>query len=170
MESIVQFLKNFLGIGADELTVLHILIRCIVIYIVGIILVRIGNKRFIGKMTAFDTILAIIIGSLLSRAITDADLLLEILAACVLLILLHRLFSRIASSSDNFGNWIKGNERVVVQDGEILWDALKKSNLSKQDLMQTLRLNARVSDVNKVKVARLERNGDISVILKDNEE
>ncbi|MGI8600820.1 MAG: YetF domain-containing protein [Chitinophagaceae bacterium] len=46
----------------------------------------------------------------------------------------------------------------------------KKSNLSQQDLMQTLRLNARISDVNKVKVARLERNVDISIILKDNEE
>jgi uncharacterized membrane protein YcaP (DUF421 family) len=57
----------------------------------------------------------------------------------------------------------------VVQDGEILWDAMRKSNLSKQDLMQTLRLNARTYDVGKVKIARLERNGDMSIIIKEDD-
>lgn len=169
METIVSFFNSALGIEAEELSTLQILARCIVIYIIGIALVRIGKKRFIGKMTAFDMIIAIIIGSLLSRAITNAGLFLEILAACLLLILLHRLFSLIAAYSDKFGDLIKGHDRVVVQDGKILWDAMRKSNLSKQDLMQTLRLNANVSDVSKVKTARLERNGDMSVILKDDE-
>jgi len=167
MEPLISFGKSILGIGVDELSTLQILARCLAIYIIGIALVRMGNKRFIGKMTAFDTIIAIIIGSLLSRAITETDLFLKILAACLLLILLHRSFSLVASYSDRFGDWIKGHDRIVVQDGEILWDAMHKSNLSRQDLMQTLRLNAQVSEVNKVKTARLERNGDISVILAD---
>jgi len=33
--------------------------------------------------------------------------------------------------------------------------------------MQNLRLNARVEDVQKVKEARLERNGEICIIIKD---
>jgi uncharacterized membrane protein YcaP (DUF421 family) len=167
MEDFIVNYKSVLGIEADELSVLQILTRCIFIYVIGIALVRLGNKRFIGKMTAFDIIIAIIIGSLLSRTITEKDLFFETLAACLLLILVHRLFSLIAAYSDRFGDWIKGHERVVVQDGEILWDALHKSNLSKQDLMQTLRLNARVSDITNVQIARLERNGDISIILKN---
>jgi len=81
MEIILSFFKSMLGIGVDELSIQQILVRCIVIYIIGIALVRFGKKRFIGKMSAFDTILAIIIGSLLSRAITETDLLLQILAA-----------------------------------------------------------------------------------------
>lgn len=160
-------IKSILGLGVDELNLWQLLARCLVIYVLGIMLVRFGKKRFLGKMSAFDTILAIIIGSLLSRAITDADMFLEMLAACLLLILLHRPFSRIAAHSDQFGDYIKGHERVLVKDGEILEEALLKSHLSHQDLMQTIRLNARVSDVSKVKIARLERNGDISVILKD---
>lgn len=169
MESIISFFQTMLGLNVEELSTFQILTRCVVIYVIGIALVRIGNKRFIGKMTAFDTIIAIIIGSLLSRAITDSDMFLKILAACLLLIFLHRLFSLIAVHSDRFGTLIKGNERIVVEDGEILWDALRKSNLSKQDLLQTIRLNAKTSDVSKVKVARLERNGDISIIMKDDE-
>lgn len=160
-------LKAVLGIGAEELSLGHVLARCVVIYLSGIVLVRIGKKRFIGKMTAFDTIIAIIIGSLLSRAITQADQFGKVLAACLLLIGLHRLFSFVAAYSDRFGTWIKGHDRVLVKDGEILWKAMRRSHLSEQDLMQTLRLNGKTADVAKVKTARLERNGDVSVILKD---
>ena len=169
MQSVIETLNFIFGIAADDLSVFQVLARSVVVFIVGIGLVRIGKKRFIGKIAAFDVILAVLIGSLLSRAITEANLFLEILAACFLLIALHRLFSLIAAHSDKFGNLIKGHERIIVQDGEILWKSLQKSNLSKQDLMQTLRLNAQIADVAKIKIARLERNGDISVIMKNEE-
>ncbi len=167
MEAIISFFDRILGLSTEELSILHILTRCIVIYIIGIGLVRLGNKRFVGKMSAFDFILAIIIGSLLSRAITSNNYFLPILAACILLILIHKGFSYASARSDSFGDIIKGSERVIVKDGEILWDAMRRSNLSMQDLMQNLRLNARVDDVKKVKEARMERNGDISIIVKD---
>lgn len=167
MEEIFAFIDRIFGLDADELTIWHVLIRCLFIYIIGIILVRLGNKRFVGKMSAFDIMLAIIIGSMLSRAITSDRQFFSIIAACLLLILLHRSFSKIAAYSDGFGSWIKGSERLIVKDGEILWEEMHKSNLSEKDLMQNLRLNGNVSDVKNVKEARLERNGDISVIKKE---
>src|SRR5690606_7167727 len=167
MEIITSFFEKALGLNVEELSTLHILVRCIFIYLIGIGLVRLGNKRFVGKMSAFDFILAIIIGSLLSRAITSENHFFSLLGASLLLILFHRGFSYVAARSDKFGNLIKGSERVIVKDGEILWDAMRRSNLSRQDLMQNLRLNARVENVEKVKEARLERNGDISIIVKD---
>lgn len=167
MEAITSFFDKALGLSAEELSTLHILARCIFIYVIGIALVRLGNKRFVGKMSAFDFILAIIIGSLLSRAISSSSHFFSLLGASLLLILFHRGFSYIAARSDRFGDLIKGSERVIVKDGEILWKAMRRSNLSRQDLMQNLRLNARVEDVKKVKEARLERNGDISIIIKD---
>lgn len=164
---VVKFYEAAIGAGAETLSIFQILVRSLIIYIIGIALVRIGKKRFLGKFTAFDTILAIIIGSLLSRAITEADYFSELLAACLLLILLHRGFSLLAAHSEYFGDWIKGHDRVVLEDGKVLWNAMKKSNLSEQDLMQNIRLNANITDISKIKIARLERNGDISVILKD---
>ena len=137
------------------------------IYIFGIALVRIANKRFLGKFAAFDTVLAIVIGSLLSRAVTDTDYFLQVLAACLMLVLLHRVFSLAAANSDRFGNWIKGHDRLIIKDGELLRPAMKKSNLSEHDVMQSLRLGANIEDVSKIKKAQLEKNGDISVILKN---
>lgn len=170
MENIISFLDAVFGVTAAEIKTEHMLARSLVVYIVGIALVRIGNKRFVGKMTAFDIIITIVIGSLLSRAITNVDLFLKVLPACLFLILLHRLFSRIAAKSSSFGDLIKGKERIVAKDGVIIARALYKSNLSEQDLIQALRLQARVNDVKKIRIARLERNGEISFILKDDNE
>ncbi len=64
MQSLLGVLKSLVGIGADELSVFQILVRCVLIYVIGIALVRMGKKRFLGKIAAFDTVLAIIIGSL----------------------------------------------------------------------------------------------------------
>lgn len=165
MENVNLYLEQIFGMEAEEVNFLQLIARSIVIYIIGIALVRLGNKRFVGKMTAFDIIIAIIIGSLLSRAITNNDLFFTVLPACLMLILMHRLFAYFASHSDKFGDWIKGNDRVVVENGKILWKAMHKSHLSEQDLMQTLRLNTNTADVEKIKIARLERNGDISFIF-----
>jgi len=167
MQSLLEILKSLVGDGADELSIIHILVRSALIYVVGIALVRIGKKRFLGKIAAFDTVLAIVIGSLLSRAVTEADYFFKLLAACLLLILFHRAFSVIAAYSDKFGNWIKGHDRVILRDGELLRDAMKESDLSEQDVMQSLRLNANTDDVSKIRVARMERNGDISIIMKE---
>lgn len=166
METYLEMFKNLVGIEVKVLSISQILVRCMLVYILGIVLVRMGKKRFLGKIAAFDTVLAIIIGSLLSRAITDTDYFLKIIAASLLLIIMHRTFSLIAAYSDRFGGWIKGHERVILRDGELLHDAMLKSNLSEHDVIQSLRLNAKTEDVSKVHLARIERNGDISVILK----
>ncbi len=76
-------------------------------------------------------------------------------------------FSFIAVHSDRFGNWIKGNERVALKDSELLREVMKKSSLSYQDVMESLRQNAQTEDISKVKTATLERSGEISVILKE---
>lgn len=167
MDAFLEILDTLLGLSTADLTIRHMMARTVVIFILGIVLVRVGKKRFIGKMTAFDMILAITIGSLLSRAITMNDMFLEIIASSIFLVLLHRFFSFLAARSDRFGTLIKGTESILVEDGVIDWKALAKSDLSEKDLLQTIRLNAGISDIRKIKVVRMERNGDISVLLNE---
>lgn len=167
MEEGLNGLRDLFGIDFTELSVLNVLARCIFIYVFGIFLLRVGNKRLLGKMTTFDTILAIVIGSLFSRAITVPGMFIEILLACLVLVLLHRFFAFLASHYHWFGIWIKGHDRIIVKDGEILWDEMKKSNLSERDLIEMLRLNAGTVDISRVQVAHLERNGNISFMLKE---
>lgn len=46
--------------------------------------------------------------------------------------------------------------------------AMRKSHISKKDLEDSLRLKAKITELSQVKVARLESNGEISVIPKKN--
>jgi hypothetical protein len=58
------------GDGDDQLNAAQMALRAVVVYVVTVIIVRLGKKRFMGQGTAFDVILGIMLGSIVSRAIT----------------------------------------------------------------------------------------------------
>ncbi len=157
-------IDELLGLDADELTLMHMAVRAVVVYVAALIMLRLGEKRFLGKNTAFDVILGIIFGSVVSRAITGSSAFFPTLGAGFVLILLHWLFAVLAFHSDWFGTWVKGNARLLVNEGTIDWDAMRKSNISEKDLMSALRTQANIASIDEVQEARLERSGDISVL------
>ena len=59
---------------------------------------------------------------------------------------------------------MKGRPRVLVKDGVRQRDALARGQIGEHDLLEALRLNGRITRVEEVQEARLERNGQISVI------
>jgi uncharacterized membrane protein YcaP (DUF421 family) len=156
--------EDILGLDAEELNVWHMAVRAVVVYISALLMVRIGEKRFLGKNTAFDVILGIIFGSVVSRAITGSSEFFPTLGAGLVLVVLHWLFAVLSFYSDWFGTWVKGSHRLLVENGHIQWDAMRKSHISEKDLMSALRSQANVASLEEVKEARLERSGDISVI------
>lgn len=159
-----EFLQQFLGIGADDLTWYQMAARAFIMYVAALVMVRLGEKRFLGKNTAFDVILGIILGSVASRAINGSAALVATIVAGFVLVGLHWLMAFISFRSDRFGDIVKGSKRLIVEDGAILWDAMRKSNFSNQDLMSQIRTEANVEDVETVKKAYLERSGEVSVI------
>ena len=162
--AIERMLQTALGLGADQLTVPQMLVRTVVVYAFTVLIVRWGEKRFFGKNTAFDLVLSIILGSVISRAINGGARFFPTLLASAGLVGLHRLLAVLAFRSDRLGDWIKGQTRVLVRDGEVDWNSMEESHLTEHDLLGALRLKGQIGDVSKVKVARLERSGDVSVI------
>ena len=59
---------------------------------------------------------------------------------------------------------IKGRSDILVRDGKPLTGTMKSHQISRSDLMEEVRLNGQVSDVEEVQTATLERNGEISVV------
>jgi len=167
LQEIWRNLGELIGAGSDSLTVWQMGLRALIIYIIAILLIKAGDKRFMGRNTAFDMILAIILGSVLSRAVTGNAPFLPTVGASVLLVAFHWLFAVASYYSDWFGTLTKGRASTLVKDGEIQWDNMRKSHISRKDLEMALYSNGRVTDIGKVKVARFERSGDISVIPRD---
>ncbi len=166
---IQPFIDRALGLGLEneDITIAQMSLRAFVVFVLAIIMIRIGNKRFMGKSAALDVLLGIVFGSMVSRAITGNAPFTPTLIASFVLVLLHWLSSAIAFRSQWFGTLVKGHDSALVRDGEIQWDAMKKTHVTEHDLQESLRTNGHPPDVSKVAEARLERNGDISVIMKE---
>ncbi len=104
---------------APELTAWQMALRALIVYIAALAMVRLSDKRFIGKNTAFDVILGIVFGSVVSRAVTGNAPFFQTLVAGLVLVSLHWLFAACAFHSDFFGTLIKGHERTLVEDGKV---------------------------------------------------
>lgn len=158
-----------LGTDRESLNAGHMAVRAAIVFSAAIFLVRVGDTRFMGRNTAFDIILAIILGSVMSRAITGQSPFFPTLVASVVLVGLHWSLAAIAFRSDRFGTAVKGRERQLVEDGALRRDTMSQSHISENDLLQSLRLNASLESPDDVAAAWLERSGDISVITRSSE-
>ncbi|MGC5322344.1 DUF421 domain-containing protein [Micromonospora arida] len=160
----IEFLRSLVGIGADNLNPGQMALRAVLTFVVAVIIVRLGHKRLFGKGTAFDLVVAIMFGSVMSRAITNTLGLLAIWLAGFVLVMLHRLMAALAYRLDWFGPLVKGHPVLLVKDGQADPAALRDAHISRMDLDQALHETGSENDLSRVRLAYLERDGTISVI------
>jgi uncharacterized membrane protein YcaP (DUF421 family) len=160
----MEIINELLGIGSESFTWYQAALRAVIVYAAALAMVRIGEKRFMGKNTAFDVILGVILGSVVSRAINSNERIIPTLLAGFVLVGLHWLMAVISFRSDRLGDLFKGSTRQLVDKGEILWDAMRKSHLSEKDLMGQIRSEGNSEEIASIEKAFLERSGQISVI------
>jgi uncharacterized membrane protein YcaP (DUF421 family) len=139
-------------------------LRTVVIYAFTLALVRMGSKRFLAEATAFDVIIGIMLGSVMSRAINGSAPFIPTLASGLVLVGVHWLLGILSYRINWFGPIVKGNPILLVKDGEIQRKGMRKAGLSRHDLEQALRLQASQTDLSKIKLACMERNGNVSMI------
>lgn len=166
LQTLSEFASSVFGgdVPHQPLEPLQVVARSILAYAVGLMLVRVGKSRFLSGMTPIDVILGFLLGSLLSRCITGTAGLSETFIAASALVAMHWLITRLAYSSHALGNVVKGHAYQLVHDGQIDWDAMRRAHISENDLIELMRLRAGVADVQQVKAAYKERNGEIGII------
>jgi uncharacterized membrane protein YcaP (DUF421 family) len=152
---------------ATELTLPHIALRGLIIFIVGLAIVRIGDRRSLAEKTAFDAIFIVLVGSMLSRAINGTAPFFTTIGAAIALMIIHRACAYGAFKSHWFGKLIKGRALTLVRNGEVDWKAMKQGLVSEHDLEEDLHLDAKTENISDIQTARLERSGDISFIKKE---
>lgn len=147
----------------EDLTLLQVAARAFVVYFAGLVIVRLGKGRMIGRTTSLDIVLVVVLGSLLSRGITGHASLSATGIATAVLVAAHWILASIACHWHGFGNLIKGHCRLLVEDGVMHRRAMLRSEISEHDLLEELRAHG-IEDVAEVKRAYKERSGQISVI------
>ena len=81
-------LQHVLGVNQapTDLDSVGIAIRTAIVYITSLALVRIASRRFLSQSTAFDIVVGIMLGSIMSRAINGSALFLPTIVAGLVLV------------------------------------------------------------------------------------
>lgn len=171
LQTIMDQIQTFLGYERDvgDVNALQMALRTIVIYVVTLVLIRLGSKRFLSQATAFDVIIGIMLGSVMSRAINSSAPLFPTLGAGVVFVGLHWLLSVLAFRVSWFGPIVKGNPVLLIKDGKVQRQGMRETGMSEHDLEQALRMQGQEADPSKVERAYLERGGSVSVIPRQGE-
>jgi uncharacterized membrane protein YcaP (DUF421 family) len=150
----------------EDLTILQMSARAIVMFFISLLLIRLGGMRVVGKRSAFDTIITITMGSVLARGVVGASPFFSTIGAATCMIAINRLLAWGGCAHSAFDGLVKGKALLLYKDGEILWHNMKLAALSKADLVESLRLETKSEDLSRIQKAYLETNGRISFILK----
>lgn len=166
MDTVQNGIRHLLGLGRDigDVNALQMALRTVVIYGFALAIVRLGSKRFLSEATAFDVIVAIMLGSIMSSAINGSAPFFPTIVAGAVLVGIHWLLAFLTARLDWFGPLVKGNRQLLIRDGEIQEEGLRQSGLSRRDLEQHLRLEHNTTDISTIRRAYMERNGKISVV------
>jgi uncharacterized membrane protein YcaP (DUF421 family) len=159
----IDSLQTLVGRDGHDLTAAQMSARAVIIFVYALVLLRLAHKRILGRWSVLDVVLAIIIGSNFSRALTGNAPLGPALVASTVLVGLHTVLVWAAARWEGLGPLVKGRASKLVADGVIDRAALRRHGIGLHDLDEGLR-SAGLDDVGAAKAAYLERNGEISVI------
>lgn len=166
MEIVFEWYSDILELHETRPGYRAMTLRAIVVFISVLLIIRIGSRRFISKLSAFDMLVAIMIGSIGSRAITGNSAFGPSIASIAALVAFHWLFSLVCYWTDDLGLWLKGKACQLVKDGELQRKEMRRSGITRRDLHEALRSQGIAGDVDLIHEAWQERDGSISIIRK----
>ena len=133
-----------------------------------VLLVRVVGLRSFSKMTSFDFVMTVAMGSLVAGGSQSTDWLefVQVFAAMAGLFMTQYGAARLRQSSDAAERLMQNEPILLMREGAFIEAALEQSRVAKSDIYAKLR-EANVLDMAKVRAVILETTGDVSVLHGD---
>lgn len=146
------------------------LIRAFILYILIFFCMRLMGKRQLGELQPTELVITILVSAIAAVPMQDNALPLgNSIVAVLLLVSLEIINTSIGLKSRKWRSFIEGNSIVVIRDGKVDQKQMKRLRFSADDLLDQLRQKD-IFDINDVKYAIIETNGQLSVMLKPEKE
>jgi uncharacterized membrane protein YcaP (DUF421 family) len=142
-------------------------LRGLSVYIFLLIIFRISGKRSLGQVTSFDFVLLLIIAETTQQALLGDDY--SVTNAFLLIGTLVGVdigLSLLKQRSAKLDRLLEGTPLVIVEDGKPLKDRMDKARVDEEDILHAARELQGLERMEQIKYAVLERNGDITVVPK----
>lgn len=158
-------IEILIGSG-DDINMLQMILRAVIIFFIALLLMRLGGLRIIGEKSGFDIAIVIMLGAILSRAIVGASPFLDTVMASLAMVSTNKLLAWLCTKNKKLDYFLKGSPLLLYANGKIHRSNMTKANLSQTELMTSLRLETNGDNLKEVSTAYMEPNGRISFVLK----
>src|SRR5690349_10435077 len=108
---------NYLFGEGEDLSVLQMSMRSFITFILLFLLIRLAGKRTFAKQTAFDSIVTIMLGAIIARGVVGASPYMSTVAACIVIVVIHRIIAWLAVKNKKFEYFIKGSYIKLYHNG-----------------------------------------------------
>ncbi|MFO7299343.1 MAG: DUF421 domain-containing protein [Actinomycetes bacterium] len=145
---------------------MDIVIRATVIYWFLWLMVRGTGKRSLAELTPLDLILVVVIGDMVQQGVNQEDMSITgALLAVAVFVGWTFLADWLSRRSPRAGKVLTGEPVIVLQDGEPLYERLRRERLTVEDLKEAARLQG-IASLLQIRYAVLETDGQISFVEK----
>ncbi len=146
---------------------MDIALRAIVIFTLLLVVTRAVGRRELGSMEPFDLILLVVIGDLIQQGVTQSDYSLTgTLIVLSVIATMTVLTSYVSFKFPRLRGTLEGEPIVLVEHGRIIERNLRRERMTHDELAAEARL-AKIADLDRVRLAVLETNGEISFITEE---
>lgn len=144
------------------------IIKCILIYILSLILSKLIGIKIISQMNFFDFIMGVSVGSMIAKIVIDKD---HVVFSGITALLMFTALT-IATSYLNLKSYtarrmMNAKTLILIENGRIIDKNVRKLKITVNELMMKLR-EKDVFNLEDVQFAIMERNGQLSVLIKAN--
>lgn len=150
----------------DDYSFLEMIVRTTVTFVILLGLARLLGKEQLSQLTFFNYITGITIGSIAGEIVAHDDThYFNAITSLIWWSILTVIVSYISMKSAKAKSLLDDKPMIVIKNGKILENGLKKSRLPIGDLNMLLRMQG-IFSVKDVHFAVLETNGELSVFKK----
>lgn len=142
------------------------LVRATILYFFVIFSLRLMGKRQIGELQPSELVVTFLVSELATLPMQDSDIPLVLSIIPILtLVFLEHITSYICLKSVRIRRFLNGNPCIVIQDGKLDIKTLRSLRMSVDEILEELRVN-NITEIDDIKYAIIETNGQLSYILK----
>lgn len=158
--------RIFLG-ESEWLYTFEIIFRTTFLYLYTILITRlVGRRRSLGKLTPLEFILVIVLGPAAGGGMIYPEVpLLHSVLVITTIGILARIGASLAQKIQGVHHFLEGDPLLVIKNGVILSEEIKKENITERDVQRELR-EAGHRNAEEIEEAYLEASGRMSFFPK----
>lgn len=158
--------NNNIGDKMDYKELLEVSYRALISLVTLFLITKLLGKKQVSQLSLFDYVIGISIGNFAAEVTINLEAKwINGVVAVLIFGLVAYLVSILTMKSIVARRFFMGGPTVVIQNGKIIKENLKKVKFDINDLLEECR-NNNVFDVNQINYGLMEANGKLSILLK----